>query len=80
VLKGALDQDGEDLHVPVRVGGEAASRGDPILIDHAEAAKPHVRWIVIVREGKRELGFEPAMVCLAAGMGFPDSDFHIWDF
>ena len=59
VLEGALEHIGDDLHVAVRVRSEAAAGPDPILVDHAELAKPHPAWIVVVGEGERVAAVEP---------------------
>jgi hypothetical protein len=53
VLEGALEDVGEDLHVAVRVGGEAAAGGDAVLVDDPELAEAHVVGIVVLAERER---------------------------
>jgi hypothetical protein len=50
VLEGALEDIGEDLHVAVRVGGEAAAGGDAVLVDDPELPEAHVVGVVVVPE------------------------------
>ena len=66
VPKRALDNIGNDFHVPVSVGIESPSWLDAVLIDNAQRAKPHMCRIVKVSEGEAVAAVEPAKVGLAA--------------
>lgn len=57
---------GEDFHVPVGVGGEAAAWGDMVVIDDAERAEAHVGRVVVIGEGEGVTAFEPAVAGEAA--------------
>src|SRR5437762_13951048 len=66
VLERALEDVGEDLHVPVAVRGEALTRLDTVLVDDAQPTEAHVRRVVVVRERERVARVEPAVVEAAA--------------
>jgi hypothetical protein len=66
VLERALEDVGEDLHVAVAVRAEARSRLDPVVVDHAQAAKAHVARVVVLAERERVPAVEPAPVGPAA--------------
>jgi hypothetical protein len=53
---------GDDLHVVVRVRGEALVRGDLVVVPDAQGTDAHALRIVIIREGEVVPGFQPAMV------------------
>ena len=61
---------GDDLHVAVRVRAEAAARRDQVVVDDAQVAPAHVRRIEIVGERERVMTFQPAVVGMAALLGF----------
>ena len=52
MLQRAIENIGDDFHVAVRMGGEAAARRDPVLVDHPERPESHVVLIVVISEGK----------------------------
>jgi len=74
VLQRAVQHDREDLHVAVTVGPETLARLDAILIDHPQRAEAHVRRVVVVGEGKRVVGVQPAVIGMApfAGLSYLD--------
>lgn len=74
VLEGAFDDVGEDFHVAMGMGGEAAAGGDVVLVDDAEAAEAHVRGVVVVGKGEGVAGLEPAVVGVAALGGAADDE------
>lgn len=74
VLESAFDDVGEDFHVAVRVGGEAAAGGDVVFVDDAQAAEAHVGGVVVIGEGEGMMGLEPAMVGVAAFGGAADGE------
>lgn len=74
VLEGAFDNVGEDFHVAVRVSGEAAAGSDAVFVDDAQAAEAHVGGVVVIGEGEGVMGFEPAMVGVAAFGGAADGE------
>src|SRR6516164_6840866 len=59
VLKGAFQHISNYLHVAVAVCGEARSGPDPILVDHAQLAKPHLGGLVVIAEGERVSTIQP---------------------
>ncbi len=71
VLVGELtfDHISEDLHVGVRMRGEATARLNRIVVHHPERLETHVIGIEVFGKRKRETGLEPAMVGLAALIG-----------
>jgi hypothetical protein len=44
------------------VGAESLTRGDAIIVDHAQRPEPHVGRVVVVGEGKAVAGVEPTVV------------------
>lgn len=76
VLERAIEDVAEDFHVAVRMGGEAGTWGDDILIDNAEAAEAHVGGIIIICEGEGVVAVEPAVLGMAAFGGFAKGEFH----
>ena len=69
----ALEHVGEDLHVPMRVTREASEWGNPVVVDDPQGAEAHVRRIVVVREGKREMAVQPTVVHMATFLAATDS-------
>jgi len=61
---------GEDLHIAVWVHSESLAARNSILIDNAKGMKLSVRGIVVIGEGKRVVRFEPAMIEMAALVGW----------
>ena len=43
----------DDLHVPVRMHAKSLARGDGVVVDHPQGAKPHPIGIVVIAKGKR---------------------------
>jgi hypothetical protein len=56
---------GDDLHVLMRVGGEAGMRGDDVIVPHPHPAPAHPGGILIVCERKMVMGIEPAVIGVA---------------
>ena len=55
----------DDLHVAVAVPGKACPRGNAVLVDDTQVAKPHVTGIVVTRKREAVVRLEPAMVGIA---------------
>src|SRR5262245_60544254 len=53
---------GDDLHVGMRVRGEAGMGRDLVVVPDAQGPVPHPLGVVIARERAMMLGLEPAMV------------------
>src|SRR5262249_7084262 len=66
VLKGAFQNISNDLHVPVSVRGKTFCRLDGVLVEDPERAKAHPLRVVVMGEGKRVVGVEPAVIEMAA--------------
>ncbi len=71
VLEGAVEDVGDDFHVPVRVHGEPLPGADEVLVDDAQRPEAHVPRVVVVGEREAVLGVEPAVVRAAALRGRP---------
>src|SRR6185436_2970104 len=56
----------DDLRVAMTVGAEALAGLHPVLVDHPQRAVAHVPGVVVVGEGERVVGVEPAVVGVAA--------------
>ena len=80
MLKGAFEDIGENLHVPVRMGGKATTGGDAILIDDAKGAKTHVGGIMVARETETMLGIQPTVIGVATIFRFADGDSSLVSF
>ena len=52
----AFEHVGDDLHVAVRMGPEAFSGADPILVHHAKRAESLEGRVLIIGEREREMG------------------------
>jgi hypothetical protein len=50
----------------VAVSAKAAAGKDAVLVDHAQAAEPHVLGIVIIGEGKSVERLQPTVVGVTA--------------
>ncbi len=68
MLERALEDVSDDFHVAVRMGREALARRHPILVDDPQRGKAHMLRVVIIGEGKRMPGVEPAVIGVAAVM------------
>src|ERR1700678_313659 len=66
----AREHVGDDLHLAMAVGAEAAAALDCVFVDDPQGAEAHELRIVVVGEGETEFGIEPAMVGVAAISGF----------
>lgn len=58
----------EDLRVAVRMGREAAPRGDAVFVEHAQTAKVHELVVEVVGEAECVEGLEPAAVLAVAAL------------
>jgi hypothetical protein len=74
MLKRSAQNIGDDFHVMMRMRAEAAAGRHCVVVDDAQTAKTHPVRIVIVREGKRVPGVQPAMIGMATLFGFSDLD------
>ena len=70
----AVEDVRENFHVAVTVLAEAVSGRHAVLVDHAEAAKAHVRGVVVVGEREGVEALEPTVIGVAAIGGA--TDFH----
>ena len=66
------NDEGEDFHGAVRVGAEALSGCDLVIVDNAEGAKTPVVGMVVSGEGKGVVGIEPAVVGMETVVGPTD--------
>jgi hypothetical protein len=66
VLKRAVEDIGDDLHVLVPVGVEPAARPNPILIDDPQGPEAHMVGIVVMAEGEAVTAVEPTQVHVSA--------------
>jgi len=66
VGQGALQDIGDNLHIPMRMRPKSATRGNPVLIYHPKVSKLSVFRIVVVCKGKAMERLQPAMVCKSA--------------
>ena len=57
---------GENLHVTVRVGREATTASDPVLVDHSQTAEAHLLWVVVVGKGEAVASVEPTVVGMSS--------------
>lgn len=73
----ARQDDRDDFHVAMRVHAETAAARDDVVIDDAKGAEAHVFGVVIIREGKGEMAVEPAVIGVAAVLGFAQGN-HNW--
>ena len=69
----------DDFHVAVRVGAKAFPGRDPVFIDHAKRAEPHLLRVVITGERESVKTLQPAVIGVAAFAAFPDCD-HVSSF
>src|SRR5436309_8632004 len=74
VLEHALEDEGEDLHVAVRVGAEALPGIDPVLVDDPQHAEPHVSRVVVAVEGEAVAAGETGEAGRAAVTGGADGE------
>ena len=69
VLQVALQGNGDDLHVVVRVRAETHARRHGIVVEHAQHAEVHALGVVVVREAEGVARVEPAVVRMPTGAG-----------
>ena len=62
VLERSADDVADDFEVAMRVCAEALAGLNPVFVNHAQAAKPHVPRIMVFAERERMLGVEPTVV------------------
>src|SRR6266516_4113600 len=74
VFQRALQDVGDDFHVAVGMGGEAVTGLHSVLVDDAQAAKPHMRRVVVTIERERVISVEPTKIKVAALFRFASSD------
>ncbi len=74
MFEGAAEDIGDDFHIAVGVHAEAFSGHDEVIINDAERAEAHPIGVVIIGEAERMVGIEPAVLGVAAFMGFTDDD------
>lgn len=72
VLDGAIENVGDDLHLLVRMAGEALAGLDGVVVEDAQGAPVHILRIVIVTEREVPIGCEPAVIGEMALIGFDD--------
>ena len=65
MLKRAVNDVGENLHVAVTMGVKAGAGADLVLVDDPQRAEAHMVGIVIMAEGKAVTAVEPAEIGLA---------------
>jgi hypothetical protein len=74
VLERALEDVGNDLHVPVPVGIEPGARLDAIFVDHPQRTKAHVPGIAVIAERKRVPAIQPSEIGPSSFRGGANSD------
>ena len=74
VLDLAPDHPGDDLHILVGVGLEAALRRDDVVVAHEEQAEVGVLRVVVTAEGERMVRVEPADLRAEAVVATADVD------
>jgi len=72
MLELALEDISHDFHIAVAVRPEAASRLDPVLVDHPQRPEAHEFGVVIVREREGMIGIEPAVIEMASFLRLPN--------
>jgi len=66
VLQRTFQHIAKDFHIAMRMRAKALSGCNAVVIDDAQRPKTHLRWIVVVAEGKGVMGVQPAVVRAAA--------------
>src|SRR5262245_13823186 len=74
VLEASFQDDRDDFHVAMTMHAKALPRCDAVVVDHAQGTEAHVVRVVIVAERKRVPGVQPAMIKMAAFLGFTNLD------
>src|ERR1700733_15223858 len=70
VLQVALQRDGDDLHIIMRVGAEALAGVYRIIVQNPQHAKVHALRVIIICKAKSMVTVKPAVVGMPAGFGF----------
>jgi len=60
----------DDLHVAVAVRAKTGAGRNAVFVDDAQVAPGHVRRVVVPGKGKAVKGLEPAVIGIAAVLGF----------
>ena len=66
----------DDFHIAVRVRGESLARLHAVFVDDTQAAKMHMRRIIVPIERERVIGIQPAKVKVATLFRFANRN-HI---
>ena len=67
----------DDFHIAVRVRGESLARLHAVFVDDTQAAKMHMRRIIVPIERERVVGIQPAKVKVATLFRFANRDHDI---
>ena len=70
VLHRPFQHIGQDLHVFVRVGTEALTGVDDVVVNHPQGGEAHKVRVIIVGERESMPGIQPAMVSVATFVRF----------
>src|SRR3989338_10607859 len=68
----AIENIGNNLHVPMRVRPKPLPRLHAVLVDDPKTPKPHMGGVVIIRERKRMKRIQPTVIGVSALSGAPD--------
>ena len=74
MLQRALENVSKDLHVAMSVTGKPATSLDHVFINHPQAAKTHVRRIIVIAKRECVIGIEPAEIEMATLLCFANFD------
>jgi len=72
VFEFAFEDVGDDLHVAMRMCGEAVIGRDPIFVDDAQRTESHPFWIPVIVEAEGVMALQPALISAAAFVAFSD--------
>ncbi len=70
VRQAAFQDVGENFHILVAMRSKTHARFHAIFVHHAQRAEAHVIGVVVASERKGVIGVEPAVVKMAALVGF----------
>ena len=74
VFERAVKDDGDDLHVAMRMHAETAPGRDDIIVEHPQRAEPHVLRVIVFAKRKCMVAVEPVDFGAASFFGFADGD------
>src|ERR1700757_4848180 len=74
VCERPVEDVGDDLHVPMAVHPEPLTGRNPVVVDDPQGAEARVGGVVVIAEGKRVPGVEPAVVEVASLGSLADLD------